>query len=172
MKMLEKRNCNCLRATASSGLPWLPAFALVVLIAVIAVIAVPERAAAYDACDTDDRCVHEDMAGYAYDVYKENGGTALNTGSEDAKYYFRSGAGDEDVLDHIFGWPYSLGRVTLTHFWNADNGKNDGSSVGNFGTFPNSWNKVSQYWRLALGAYAREDHQGAIEFLGHTLRTK
>ncbi len=179
MKMLEKRHCNCLRATASSGGPWLPAFALVALVAlavVIAIIAVPQRAAAYDACIDDNRCTHEEMVARAYDVFSWTGGTLIPNDVN-----VKNGAGDEDVHDHIYGWHEALvleeSGVTLTHFWDADGGPDAGTYLGVFNAlnelvnhglaFPNSWNKVEQYWRRALGEYARGWPSGAYEYLGH-----
>lgn len=100
-------------------------------------------------------------------------------------------------FDHIYGWhtvPIISGTVTVTHFWNADAGANAQSSLGalddliNTGDpFPNGWQKVKQFWSMALGHYARGTdetenevcfpgtdmclsgigQEGAYHFLGH-----
>jgi hypothetical protein len=121
----------------------------------------------YDACVDDARCTHEEMAVYAYQVYMANGGSAELDGSAVMR-----GAGHEDEVDHIYGWDTSLlPLVTVTHFWDADAGPYfpsfvDGPAAA-IGPFPNSWQKVEQYWSLALGEYVNGNMGKAYEFLGH-----
>ncbi|WP_448002736.1 PKD domain-containing protein [Agromyces bauzanensis] len=134
-------------------------------------------AEAYNVCsDPDSPCTHEEMASFGLDLLPE--------GSE-AKGFetqLRAGAGDEDVFDHIYGYPNHeiLGAaiITMTHFWDADPGDLTPSTYGDFEgpvdlidtsfiVTENALQKARHFWTLALGAYARNDKGKAYEYLGH-----
>lgn len=111
--------------------------------------------------------------GYAHKAYIATGGDSFLKKSE-----LQDGAGHEDEVDHIYGWHRAdvgvFTGVTLTHFWDADRGQYAQSSLGalddlfNGGDkFPNGWQKVEQYWSMALGEYAKGDIGRANHFLGH-----
>jgi len=135
-----------------------------------------DRVAAYNVCSDDGApCTHEDMASFALKL--------LPDGSE-AKAFedqIRSGAGDEDVFDHIYGIPNHLilaeAIITMTHFWDADAGDDTPSTYGDFEdpigldtsliVTENALQKARLTWSLALGAYARGDKLKAYEYLGH-----
>ena len=88
-------------------------------------------AEAYNVCsDPGAPCTHEEMAGFGLDL--------LAPGSEALGFrdQIRAGAGDEDVFDHIYGYPNHLilgaAIITMTHFWDADPGDLTPSTYGNF----------------------------------------
>lgn len=134
-------------------------------------------AEAYNVCsDPGAPCTHEEMAGFGLDL--------LAPGSEAADYrqQLRNGAGDEDVRDHVYGYPNHaiLGAaiITMTHFWDADSGDGTPSTYGNFEgpvdivdtsfiVTENALQKSRHFWTLALGAYANGDKPKAYEYLGH-----
>ena len=122
----------------------------------------------FDVCIDDNRCTHEEMTGYAGDVF-----FASYPSSELNIEHAKAGAGHEDEVDHIYGWHTSPvpGAVTFTHFWDADIGPYAPSYVDGpaslFGPFANSWQKAEQYWSLALGEYANGNTDMAYHFLGH-----
>jgi hypothetical protein len=134
-------------------------------------------AEAYNVCsDPGAPCTHEEMAGFGLDL--------LDPGSEAADYrqQLRNGAGDEDVRDHVYGYPNHaiLGAaiITMTHFWDADPGDGTPSTYGNFEgpvdivdtsfiVTENALQKSRHFWTLALGAYANGDKPKAYEYLGH-----
>lgn len=113
---------------------------------------------AYDVCADDDRCTHEEMTQYGISAY--NSVFPDKAYDEQTASAIKFGAGHEDVVDHIYGWHRAPEGVTVSHFWDADRGMYAQSSLGAFDEilnggdpFPNSWQKVEQYWSLALGQY-------------------
>ena len=138
-----------------------------------------DRVAAYNVCSDDGSpCTHEDMASFALDLLPD-GFEAKLPAFEDR---IRAGAGDEDVTDHIYGFPnhaiLAEAIITMTHFWDADAGDNTPSTYGDFEgpvdiidtsfiETENALQKARLTWSLALGAYARNDKAKAYEYLGH-----
>ena len=134
-------------------------------------------AEAYNVCsDPGAPCTHEEMAGFGLDL--------LAPGSEALGFrdQIRAGAGDEDVFDHIYGYPNHLilgaAIITMTHFWDADPGDLTPSTYGNFEgpvdivdtsfiVTENALQKARHFWTLALGAYASGQKAKAYEYLGH-----
>lgn len=146
---------------------------------VLSCLAIPgdQVVQAYNVCSDDGApCSHEDMASFALDL--------LPDGFE-AKGFeerIRAGAGDEDVFDHIYGFPnhaiLAEAIITMTHFWDADAGDGTPSTYGDFEgpvdlvdtsfiVTENALQKARLTWSLALGAYARGDKHKAYEYLGH-----
>ena len=125
------------------------------------VLVAPVRA--YDVCSDDNACIHEYMADQARELY---------TNSEIDSFFdsdIKVGTGHEDELDHIYSLSWLEGAlVTITHFWDADNGPDD-PVVNSIGEFPNGWQKVQSYWALAQGAYAKGDKNLAYHWLGHVV---
>ena len=155
----------------------LAAGALVVSgLAALQTVAAP-AAQAYNVCsDPGAPCTHEDMAGFGLDLLPP-GSEALGFRTD-----LRAGAGDEDVFDHIYGYPDHLildaAIITMTHFWDADPGDLTPSTYGDFEgpvdivdtsfiVTENALQKARHFWTLALGAYARNDKNKAYEYLGH-----
>jgi len=148
---------------------------LVLLLVPVTFAASP--AAAYNVCsDPGAPCTHEEMVTHALEL--------LPPGTEAAAFesQLRAGAGDEDVFDHIYGYPNHaiLGAaiITMTHFWDADPGDLTPSTYGNFEgpvdivdtsfiVTENALQKARHFWTLALGAYANGDKAKAYEYLGH-----
>ena len=136
-----------------------------------------DRVAAYNVCSDDGApCTHEQMATFALDLIPE-GAEARSFESA-----LRDGAGDEDVFDHIYGYPDHLilaeAIITMTHFWDADPGDNTPSTYGAFEDpvfgidvalieTENALQKARLTWSLAIGAYARGDKAKAYHYVGH-----
>jgi len=101
--------------------------------------------------------------------YISNQARALYTNAEIDAYIdtIKSGAEHEDLHDHIWDYYGFAGAcVTLTHFWNADNGPNDPVSVGGCNGH-NAWEKAQVLWGMAVGEYNSGDLTSAYEYLGH-----
>ena len=144
----------------------------------ICLLAFGDPTAAYNVCADDNACTHEKMVGYALDLLNLGPGSEAEIFRETMK----AGAGDEDVFDHIYGYPNHLilaeAIITMTHFWDADPGDNTPSTYGDFEgpvdiidtsfiVTENALQKARHFWTLALGSYARNDKQKAYEYLGH-----
>jgi PKD domain len=149
--------------------------ALVGAIVVLAGIVHPTPAAAYNVChDPGAPCVHEDMAKYAQEIYLHSHRQSpdLGGGIRGHLEELRSGAGHEDVFDHVFGHEiepfFEDAFVTITHFWDADRGPDDRVEIiGGLVDYPNAWQKARSLWSMALGAYADGHEDKAYELLGH-----
>jgi hypothetical protein len=144
---------------------------------VICLVVLGDPTAAYNVCsDPGSPCTHEDMAGFGLDLL------APGSEAEQFRHKLREGAGDEDVFDHIYGFPNHLilgaAIITMTHFWDADPGDDTPSTYGDFEgpvdivdtsfiVTENALQKSRHFWTLALGAYARGDKPKAYEYLGH-----
>jgi hypothetical protein len=152
---------------------------LVGVLTMCCVAAVGDRtptAEAYNVCDDDNACTHESMTGFGLDLL------APGSEAESFRQKLKDGAGDEDVFDHIYGYPNHLilkaAIITMTHFWDADPADDTPSTYGEFEepvdlvdtsfiVTENALQKSRHFWTLALGAYARGDKQKAYEYLGH-----
>ena len=109
----------------------------------------------------DGEPVHEHIAQQAL---------ALYSNAEINAYFanIESGAEHEDLHDHVWDyWGVGGACVTISHFWDADNGPYDpvtGACNGN-----NAYWKAQILWGMALGEYASGDKNTAYEYLGHVV---
>ena len=120
----------------------------------------PGNAAAYGAEDVGNP-VHEYMMWAA---------AQLGVGNEvrDHLNAITDGASHEDVFDHVYDRTGAC--VTITHFWDPDNGRdsqNDLEMDTAFCSEDNAWIKARQLWGMALGEYYAQDYVAAYEYLGH-----
>ena len=133
------------------------------LLALLVAVFLVEPVPAYDVCSDDGACIHEYMAEQAL---------ALFSNSEINDHFtnqIKVGTGHEDEFDHIFSLSWlAQALVTITHFWDSDNGPDD-PVENTVGSFPNNWHKVKSYWALALGAYANGEKDLAYHWLGHVV---
>ncbi|MCP8322911.1 MAG: PKD domain-containing protein [Candidatus Methylarchaceae archaeon HK02M2] len=123
------------------------------------------NALAYSVGD-DGQPVHEYIAFAALSLYS-------NGEINDYFGQIYSGAGHEDLTDHVYDWS----PVTYTHFWDVDKGINDPVDSSPFvEDAENAWQKAQVLWGMALGEYAYGKALGeygyghinrAYEYLGH-----
>ena len=118
----------------------------------------PEGAQAYI------KDVHEQTAKYAMQLWPDD--KILEVRQYAAN--IDAGARDEDDTDHV--WNHTGWCVTITHFWDPDQGPDATMNTAVCNYFdPNAWQKARVLWGMALGEYHKGNKEVAYEYLGHVV---
>lgn len=115
--------------------------------------------------------VHEDIAQYARDIYLEYQDEPWWS-YEIYQYqtYIDQGAAEEDDFDPVWNHVGSFDAcVTITHFWNPDNGFYDEQSCYTCTGGQSAVWKATILWGMALGEYHAGHKERAFEYLGHVV---
>jgi hypothetical protein len=114
--------------------------------------------------------VHQDMARYARDIYLQYEDEPWWS-LEIYQYqtYIDDGAAAEDDVDLVWDYYGTAGEcITITHFWNPDNGIDDEQSCTVCFGENAAW-KAMILWGMALGEYNSGDKATAYKYLGHVV---
>jgi hypothetical protein len=114
--------------------------------------------------------VHQDMAEYARQLYNQYASEPW-WNAEFGSFYssIHDGAAHEDEVDHVWDHYGTDGEcITITHFWDPDNGIGDEMETV-FCTGKNAAWKAMILWGMALGEYHSGDKAQAFEYFGHVI---
>jgi hypothetical protein len=107
--------------------------------------------------------VHSAIAKYAMQLWPPGQILEIRQYAAD----INAGARHEDDLDHVWDYYGTNGEcVTITHFWDPDNGPGDIMHAGLCNGENAAW-KAQILWGMALGEYHSGDKPQAYEYLGH-----